>query len=174
MTNDELLCSIASVLAVDGKMSRHEKQFFAEVCERLAISREQHDAVMTKIRQGKGSVHLPEDEADKKRLLYFLVQAVVADGVVAPEERHVLDAVVKRLGIDQAYVEQFIEGRLKEIQQEQYTRSQRPTIACPKCGHEQPESHQCRRCGIIFEKFKKAQTPSDVDKLRELFASANT
>jgi rubrerythrin len=133
---------------------------------------EQKEAVIAKIEQGKGSVHLPEDEADKKRLLYFLAQAVVADGNVVPQERKILDAVVTRLGVGENYVERFIEGRLKEIKRERYTRSDRRTTTCPKCGHEQPESHQCRRCGIIFEKFKRAKGPSDEDKLRELFGSS--
>ncbi len=178
MTNEELLCSIVSLLAVDGKLNKHEIRFLDEVCGRLEITPEQKNAVMTKIQQGKGSVHLPDDESDKKRLLYFLAQAVVADGTIAAKERHVLDAVVNRLGVGQAYVERFIEGRLKEIKQEQYARPDRPTIACPKCRHEQPESHQCRRCGIIFEKYKQSKAPSDKasndeDKLRAIFAAAN-
>jgi hypothetical protein len=32
--------------------------------------------------------------------------------------------------------------------------SREPTIACPKCGFEQEEGAECRRCGIIFAKFK--------------------
>jgi uncharacterized tellurite resistance protein B-like protein len=173
MTNEELLCSVMSLLAVDGKLNKHEMHFFEEVCKRLEVSQEQKEAVIARIKQGKGSVHLPEDEADQKRLLYFLAQAVVADGAIAPQERHVLDAVVTRLGMSKDYVERFIEGRLEEIKQERYTRSDRRIIICPKCRYEQPESHQCRRCGIIFEKYKQVKGPSDEDKLREILASSN-
>jgi hypothetical protein len=97
----------------------------------------------------------------------------VADGVVAPQERKILDAVVARLGVGKDYVEKFLENRLKEIKKERYTRADRRTITCPKCGHEQPESPKCRRCGIIFERYKQAKGPSDEDKLREIFASSN-
>ena len=173
MTNEELLCSIISLLAVDGKLNKHEIEYLNEVCERLDISPAQKDAVMAKIKQGKGSVHLPEDEADKKRLLYFLAQAVVADGKIAPEEKHVLNAVVQRLGVGQAYLERFIENRLQEIKEQRSAPPPKPIMACPKCGHEQPQSHQCRRCGIIFEKYKQAKGPSDEDRLREIFAAAN-
>jgi len=173
MTDEELLCSIVSLLAVDGKLNKHELRFLGEVCERLEISQEQKETVITRIKQGKGSVHLPEDEADKKRLLYFLAQAVVADGAIAPQERHVLDAVVERLGVGRDYLERFIDGRLKEIKREHYTRVDRRIMTCPKCGHEQPESHQCRRCGIIFEKYKQVKGPTDEDKLREIFASSS-
>ena len=171
MTNDDILLSIMSLLAVDGKLNKHEMRFFDEVCKRLDVSDEQKNAVVACVKQGKGSIHLPEDEADKQRLLYFLVQAVVADGTIAPKERNILDTVVQRLGIEQEYIEDVLERRLQEIKQEHYTRTDRRTIKCPKCGHEQPESHQCRRCGIIFEKYKQVQGPSDEDKLRALFES---
>jgi hypothetical protein len=46
-------------------------------------------------------------------------------------------------------------------------------MECPKCGYEQAKSFRCRRCGIIFEKYKKVVGPSDEDRLRELFSSAN-
>jgi uncharacterized tellurite resistance protein B-like protein len=171
MTNDDILNSIMALLAVDGKLNRHEMRFFDEVCERLNVSDEQKNAVVVRAKQGKGSIHLPEDEADKQRLLYFLVQAVVADGKIALKERHILNTVFQRLDIEADYVEEVLQRRLKEIKQERYTRADRRIINCPKCGHEQPESHRCQRCGIIFEKYKQAKGPSDDDKLRELFES---
>ncbi len=117
MVNEELLCSILSVLAMDGKVDKDEMRFFSDVCERLEVTQEQKDAVITTVKQGNGRVHWPENEADKKRLLYFLAQAVVADGVVLPKERHVLDVVMKRMGVEPEYAERFIQDRLQEIEQ---------------------------------------------------------
>lgn len=147
--------------------------FFNDLCKRLEVSKEEKNAALTKAKQGKGRVHLPEEEADKKRLVYFLMQAVVADGKMGSKERDVLNTVVDKLEISRSYVSDFIESRLKEIKTERYTETSTSSMECPKCGHEQPKSFRCRRCGIIFEKYKKAIGPSDEDRLRELFSSMN-
>ena len=36
--------------------------------------------------------------------------------------------------------------------------SQRPKIACPKCGHEQQDASECLKCGIIFSKYRETST----------------
>lgn len=173
MTNQDIIGSIISVLALDGALNKHEMKFFNDVCERLGVSQEEKNAVLTRIKQGKGSIHLPTDEADQKRLVYFLAQAVVADGKVVPEERKVLDAVVKKMGIPGDYVDRFLESRLQEIKTERYATANRKLIRCPKCDYEQQAGYRCKRCGIIFEKYKEVQEPSDEDKLRDLLASSN-
>lgn len=174
MTNEDIIESVISLLAVDGTLNKHEMQFFNDLCKRLEISKKAKNVAIDKARQGKGRVHLPEDENDKKRLLYFLVQAVVADGSVASQERKILDAVVAKLGMADVDVDNFIKSRLKEVKSEKYTTaSKKPPVECPKCGYKQPASHKCRRCGIIFKKYKESQGPSDADRLMEILASSN-
>ena len=177
MTNEQIIESAISLLAVDGDLSQQEMGFFDDLCKRLDISKDVKKRVLAKARAGKGSIHLPEEDTDKKRLLYILVQALVADGKVAPEERKIIDAVVKRLGVSTDYVENFIQSRLEEIQAQPLAdgipASWKKEITCPKCGHKQPEAKQCVRCGIIFEKFKKTQEPTDADKLMDILASSN-
>lgn len=176
MRNEDILDSVLTILALDGSLNKWEVQFFNDICGRLDISKDAQHAAITRIKQGKGRIHLPENPADKNRLLYFLIQAVVADGKVHEKERHVLHTVVEKLGLSKVYVEEVLEQRLKEIKTERYTVQQAETIVCPKCGFEQSSSYRCKRCGIIFEKFKKIQTPEDEDedRLRELLASSNT
>jgi uncharacterized tellurite resistance protein B-like protein len=178
MTNEDIIESVISVLAVDGDVNKWEMQFFNDVCNRLDVSREAKKVVLTKAKQGKGRIHLPTNEADKKRLLYFLVQAVVADGKVVPEEHKILDAVVDKMGISKANVEKFLQMRLKEVKTETYTGQSKSSIVCPKCGNEQTTAYRCKRCGIIFKKYKQVQQPSDqepddIDKLKEILSSSN-
>lgn len=172
MTNQELLCSILSLSAIDGSLNQRELEYFDQVCSRIGASPEEKNMALEKARQGKGSIYLPQDDVIKKRLVYFLLQAAVSDGPVTPEEQKVLDAVVARLGISKNYVERFLTSRLAEIQEE---RERATYVTCPKCGFEQPPTHECRRCRIIFKRYKQArQAPmDDVDRLKELLSSTN-
>lgn len=177
MTNENIIESILSLLAVDGTLNPKEVEFFKEMCKRLEVPKQTVNAVLEKARQGKGRVHLPEDEADKKRLLYFLVQAVVSDGYVAPEERKILDAVVAKMELDDVDLDDILESRIQDIREEArrtvYESSETRTIHCPKCGYEQTAAYKCKRCGIIFEKYKQVKGPSDEDKLRDILSSSN-
>ncbi len=175
MTNQDIIESVVSLLAVDGTFNKHEMHFFDDLCKRLDVSKEGKSTAIKKAKQGKGRVHLPEDESDKKRMLYFLVQAVAADGKIDPKERQILEAVVDKMGMPRSEVEEFLHSRLKEVKAEKYTASvsKKPSIVCPKCGSKQPAGFRCRRCGIIFEKYKKSEEPTDEDRLMEILASSN-
>ena len=174
MTNEELIESVISLLAVDGAVNKKEIQFFHDLCNRLSVSNQVRDNALEKARLGKGRVHLPEDNADKKRLLYFLVQAIVVDGKVSPKERNILNMIVDKLGMARTDVENFISRQLKEIRTTpKDIPSDQPTMTCPKCGHEQLISYHCKRCGIIFKKYKEVKEPTDEDRLREMLSSYN-
>jgi uncharacterized tellurite resistance protein B-like protein len=174
MTNEDLIESVISLLAVDGAVNKKEIQFFQDLCDRLSISKQARDNALEKARLGKGRVHLPEDNADKKRLLYFLVQAIVVDGKVSPKERNILNTIVDKLGMAGTDVEKFIRRQLKEIRTTpKDIPSDQPTMTCPKCGHEQLMSYRCKRCGIIFKKYKQAKEPSDEEKLMDMLSSYN-
>ena len=173
MKNEDIIESVISLLAADGAVSKEEMKFFYSLCERLEICQAAIDAVLAKARQGKGRIHLPHEDADKRRLLYFLVQTVVADGKVTPKERQILTAVVKKLGMSEVKMEEFIQLRLKEVKTAKYSAQDRPQIQCPKCGYEQPKGYRCRRCGIIFEKYSATKGPDDAEELREMLSAYN-
>ena len=174
MTNEDIIESVLSILALDGAVGKWEMQYFDSICERLQVSQEAKRTALIRAKQGKGRIHLPDEDADKNRLLYFLTQAAVADGKVVDKERAVLYKVVDKLKISRDYVDQFINSRLDEIKSERYSSvSSESTMICPKCEFEQPKGYKCRRCGIIFEKYKQVKGPSDAEKLMELLSSSN-
>jgi hypothetical protein len=45
-------------------------------------------------------------------------------------------------------------------------------MKCPKCGHEQENTVECQRCGIIFEKYKQAQARRTEQELSNSQAQA--
>lgn len=174
MKNEDIIESIVTLLALDGELNKHELRFLNDMCKRLEVPKKVRDRALGRAKQGKGRVHLPEDETDKKRLLYFLMQAVVADGKIDPEERRVLYIVVKNFEMATEDVDDFIHSRLREVKSDLYTTAKdRPLMQCPKCGYKQPKSHKCKRCGIIFKKYKEVQEPTDEDRLMEILASSN-
>ena len=182
MTNEDIIESVISLFSGDGTLSKEELLFLNHMSERLDISEEAIATALARAREGKGRVYLPTNEADKKRLLYFLVQAVIVEGRIIPEERMILDEIVDMLGISKTDVEDFLKARLKERRLERsseslksgkYTSSTEKLIMCPKCGHKQTTAYQCKRCGIIFEKYKQAHGPTDEEKLKEILASNN-
>jgi len=175
MTNEDIIEAVLSVLALDGSVSKWELQYFDSVCERLQVSQAAKDAALARVKQGKGRIHLPEEDADKNRLIYFLTQAVVADGKVVEKERALLYKLVDKLQLSRDYVDRFIDSRLQEIKDERYSSvNAESTMTCPKCGNTQPKSYKCKRCGIIFEKYKtQDKEASDSEKLMSLLSSAN-
>ncbi len=173
MTNEHIIESVVSLLALDGTLNQHEMQFLQDLCQRLEISQETKCTMLERVKQGKGRVHLPEDEADKKRLVYFLAQAVVTDGHIGQKERDVLNMVVGKLGLSLKHTELFIERRLKELKTERYSATTAASITCPKCGVVQNSAFQCQRCGIIFEKYKQAVGPTETEQLMSMLSATN-
>jgi len=52
---------------------------------------------------------------------------------------------------------------LQEIHAARKARSDK--IVCPKCQHEQPKSHECVKCGVIFEKLGRTKRrPEEKDQ----------
>ncbi len=172
MKNKDIIEAVISLLTMDGELSRQKRRFLSDVCKRLKIPKKYRDESLEKAKQGKGRVRLPESEADKNHLMYLLVQAVVADGDVTPEERMILEDLVEMLGISKAKMETFIQARLKEVRTE---KPLQPSTTCPKCGNEQTNPYKCQRCGIIFEKYKKnkSSTSDDAERLMDLLSSSN-
>ena len=108
MDNAEIINSVVSMLVTDGKIERQEIEFLKQLCQRLEVSGDVVETAFEKFLQKEAYVHLPENDNEKKRLFSHLLEAVVADGQVAPQERKLLEAVAKRMGISHQHVEHVL------------------------------------------------------------------
>jgi uncharacterized tellurite resistance protein B-like protein len=113
MDNVEIIHSVVSMLVTDGKIPPQESEFLKRLCQRLGVSSDVVETAFEKFVQGEAYVYLPKDDDEKKRLINYLLEAIVADGKVAPQERTLLEAVAARLGIPQQHFEHTLNMLLR-------------------------------------------------------------
>ena len=149
MHNEDILQSILSLLAIDGKIERQELQFFAKMCQEFDVSQAIRIGLLDEIKQGRGRICIPDEKEERKQLLFYLVQAAFADGILVPKEERILQSAAHKMGIEQCVLDECIQAMGEEVQA-----SARPaTMICPKCGVVQVQSGKCRRCGIFIENY---------------------
>ncbi len=108
MDKMDILNSVVSMLVTDGKLPPQENEFLKRLCQRLEVSEDALEAAFEKFVRGEAYIYLPQDDEEKKRLVNYLLEAVVADGKIAPQERQLLEAVVTRLEVPQKHFEDML------------------------------------------------------------------
>jgi tellurite resistance protein len=105
---------IEAVIGADGVVEEEERAFLRRVINRFGLSADDRGDTVVASDPGRMMLNLralgPDDQM---RVMALLVDAAVADGVVAPEERALLLASAATLGIDAATLEERIARRLK-------------------------------------------------------------
>jgi uncharacterized tellurite resistance protein B-like protein len=106
---------VEAMIAADGVVVEEERAFLRRVMERFRLSPEDRgEAVASDA--GRTTLTLRALAPDAQmRVMALLVDAAVADGRVAPEERALLLASAATLGIDAAALEERIARRLKSV-----------------------------------------------------------
>jgi uncharacterized tellurite resistance protein B-like protein len=113
MKNIEIINSVVSMLVTDGKLLPQESEFLKRLCERLGESPAVVETAFEAYMNGNAYVHLPQEENEKKQLVNYLLEAIVSDGEVAPQERELLEAVATRLGVPQHHFDDMLSILLK-------------------------------------------------------------
>jgi uncharacterized tellurite resistance protein B-like protein len=107
---------IEAVIAADGVVVEEERAFLRRVMERFGLSAEDRADHVVASDPGRTTLTLRALAPDAQmRVMALLVDAAVADGRVAPEERALLLASAATLGIDAAALEDRIARRLKSV-----------------------------------------------------------
>ncbi len=113
MEKIDILNSVVSMLVTDGKLQPQESEFLRRLCRRLKVPEEKLEAAFEKFAKGEAYVYLPQEDDEKKQLVNYLIEAVVADGKIAPQERQLLKAVATRLEVSQDHFEDMLNILLK-------------------------------------------------------------
>jgi len=107
---------IEAVIAADGVVVEEERAFLRRVMERFRLSADERGDHVVASDVGRTTLTLRGLAPDAQvRVMALLVDAAVADGRVAPEERALLLASAATLGIDAAALEERIARRLKSV-----------------------------------------------------------
>ncbi len=107
---------IEAVIAADGKIVEEERAFLRRVIERFGMSAEDRGDRVVASDPGRATLTLRALAPDAQvRVMALLVDAAVADGCVAPEERALLLSSAATLGIDATALEERIARRLKSV-----------------------------------------------------------
>jgi uncharacterized tellurite resistance protein B-like protein len=107
---------IEAVIGADGVIVEEERAFLRRVMERFRLSPDDRADSVLSSDPGRATVTLRALEPDAQmRVMALLVDAAVADGCVAPEERALLLASAATLGIEAGALEERIAQRLKLV-----------------------------------------------------------
>lgn len=115
MNTSDIINSVVTMLVTDGTLRPRESDFLKRLCQRLGESPDVVQSAFEAYVQGKAYVHLPTDDAEKKQLVNYLLEAMAADGSIAPQERDLLEAVATRLGVPQDHFEDMLAILLKRV-----------------------------------------------------------
>jgi len=111
---EKIVGLIEDVIAADGVVSDEEREFLRKVLERFGIDASSRADRLVPSAPGSSVATLRALDPDVQvRVMALLVEAAVADGCVAPEERAFLLASAASLGIEAQALEERIARRLK-------------------------------------------------------------
>lgn len=104
---------IAGIVVSDDDLDDREDAFIERLLARFGIPSEQRDSIFPIVDRADAADEiksLPEEV--QLEAFSLLIEATVADGKVAPEERAYLDAVAEAIGIGQQELEARLQGAL--------------------------------------------------------------
>jgi uncharacterized tellurite resistance protein B-like protein len=105
---------IEAAITADGVVADEEREFLRRIIERFGLSAEDRANRATTSTTGRTTAMLRSFPPDvQMRVMALLVDAVVVDGRVEPEEHALLLAAAASLGIDAVALEERIALRLK-------------------------------------------------------------
>ncbi len=103
---------IAGLVVADDDLSAAEETFLDKLLAKFEIPESERDSIFPIVDRDEAAQTIRELPQEARTVtLTLLIEATVADGVIAPEERSYLDAVAAEMGVSSA----DLDGRIKSV-----------------------------------------------------------
>lgn len=104
---------IAGLIVADDDLSAAEETFLDKLLAKFDIPESERDSIFPIVDRDEAAKTISElPEEAQKTTLSLLIDATVADGAIAPEERRYLEAVAGEIGVSVADVDQRLKAAL--------------------------------------------------------------
>lgn len=187
MENEAIIRAVVFMIGADGEYDPREMAFLNNLCTQLELPRKCVVDAFKGITGGKTTIRIPEDPETRSRIMDHLIDAALSDGRITDREQQVLEKVGKKMGIGRPEIGRRIGGRHRPAEPDVdlaaltaddlvdgpgKSAAKRVLARCPKCAYEavDPEdplirgphgSGECPFCGIIVDKYKRAERGGD-------------
>jgi uncharacterized tellurite resistance protein B-like protein len=105
---------IAGLVVADDDLSPTEDAFVDKMLAKFEIPPEERDTIFPIVDRSEAAETIRQLPKEAQTIaLELLVEATVADGVVAPEEKAYLEAVGKEIGVSAAELDKRIASKMK-------------------------------------------------------------
>ncbi len=108
ISHEQLLESVVSMLAIDGKIDELECQFLERIAQQFAVPLSVINATLTKVSLGRDLVHIPDHPFTKRKLYSMLVQAALANHALVRQEQGLLQKVAEKMGLSKIEAQKML------------------------------------------------------------------
>lgn len=105
----DYLKQLFSIASADGHLDDNELAYITSVGKRLNLSEEEINALQNCTEIARKTLRLPKHEEGRFFMLFSLINLILADDEVHPQEMRVTESIVMRLGYDPDTVHTIID-----------------------------------------------------------------
>ena len=103
------LKQLFSIASADGHLDDTEMEYIVSMGKRLNFSEEEIHALKDDLRAGNKATQLPNGKDGRFFMLFSLINLILADDEVHPQEVEITENIVMRLGYDPTTVDTILE-----------------------------------------------------------------
>ncbi len=100
------LTNLVSIIYQDGKLHKKELDLLYDIADRYDI--EESEVIQMLNQQEDHDFVIPEDPAEKTLQLKDLIEMMMVDGVISPDEMKIIYEIAGKFGFGKAYADDLV------------------------------------------------------------------